>query len=218
MAEEALYAGRNVFLYSDNVPIEHEVALKRKAREKGLLVMGPDCGTAVLGGVGLGFANSPAGFAKPFSATGLAKSSVNLRLSEGSSTRSCGRFGPATLGVMRARSSSSTLLKSHCPCFGMANMLRTSPFCGLVSCKKVAEGFELKRIQLGTDPGIVGVHRIAGFRLRRQLNPPEPEDYRISAAPHRLTSTRGSRPRNARPSDRSRRRLTAPSARRATRP
>ncbi|HVG11186.1 MAG TPA: acyl-CoA synthetase FdrA [Thermoanaerobaculia bacterium] len=57
VAEEALDSGRNVFLYSDNVPIDREVALKRKAREKGLLVMGPDCGTAVLGGVGFGFAN-----------------------------------------------------------------------------------------------------------------------------------------------------------------
>lgn len=57
VADEALDAGRHVFLYSDNVPIDREVALKRKAREKGLLVMGPDCGTAVLGGVGLGFAN-----------------------------------------------------------------------------------------------------------------------------------------------------------------
>jgi FdrA protein len=57
VAEEALDAGRNVFLYSDNVPIDREVALKRKAREKGLLVMGPDCGTAILGGVGFGFAN-----------------------------------------------------------------------------------------------------------------------------------------------------------------
>ena len=49
--------GRNVFLYSDNVPLDREVALKRKAREKGLLVMGPDCGTAVSAAVGLGFAN-----------------------------------------------------------------------------------------------------------------------------------------------------------------
>ena len=54
---EALDLGLNVFLYSDNVPIADEVALKRKARERGLLVMGPDCGTAVIGGVGLGFAN-----------------------------------------------------------------------------------------------------------------------------------------------------------------
>lgn len=57
VAEEALDSGRNVFLYSDNVSIDREAALKRKAREKGLLVMGPDCGTAFLGGVGLGFAN-----------------------------------------------------------------------------------------------------------------------------------------------------------------
>jgi len=57
VADEALENGRNVFLYSDNVLVADEVALKRKARTKGLLVLGPDCGTAVLGGVGLGFAN-----------------------------------------------------------------------------------------------------------------------------------------------------------------
>jgi FdrA protein len=57
LAEEALDLGRNVFLYSDNVPLEREVALKRQARERGLLVMGPDCGTAIVGGAGLGFAN-----------------------------------------------------------------------------------------------------------------------------------------------------------------
>lgn len=57
VAEEALALGRNVFLYSDNVSLTEELALKRQARERGLLVMGPDCGTAVVGGVGLGFAN-----------------------------------------------------------------------------------------------------------------------------------------------------------------
>jgi FdrA protein len=57
VAEEALDHGRNVFLYSDNVHLEREAALKRKAREKGLLVLGPDCGTAVLGGTGFGFSN-----------------------------------------------------------------------------------------------------------------------------------------------------------------
>ena len=57
VAEDALDHGRNVFLYSDNVPVEREAALKRRAREAGLLVLGPDCGTAVLDGVGLGFAN-----------------------------------------------------------------------------------------------------------------------------------------------------------------
>jgi FdrA protein len=57
VADEALDHGRNVFLYSDNVPAEQEVALKRKAMGKGLLVMGPDCGTAIVAGTGLGFAN-----------------------------------------------------------------------------------------------------------------------------------------------------------------
>ncbi|MDQ7829390.1 MAG: acyl-CoA synthetase FdrA [Armatimonadota bacterium] len=57
VAREALREGLHVFLFSDNVPLEEEVALKREAAERGLLVMGPDCGTALLGGVGLGFAN-----------------------------------------------------------------------------------------------------------------------------------------------------------------
>ena len=57
VAHEALDLGRNVFLYSDNVPLADEVALKRKARDRGLLVLGPDCGTAIIGNTGLGFAN-----------------------------------------------------------------------------------------------------------------------------------------------------------------
>ncbi len=57
VAHRALDLGRHVFLYSDNVGLDAEVALKRRARELGLLVMGPDCGTAIVGGTGLGFAN-----------------------------------------------------------------------------------------------------------------------------------------------------------------
>jgi FdrA protein len=56
-ALDALRAGAHVMLFSDNVPIEQEVALKREAGERGLLVMGPDAGTAMVAGVGLGFAN-----------------------------------------------------------------------------------------------------------------------------------------------------------------
>lgn len=56
-AMDALDAGRDVMVFSDNVPLEQEVTLKRTAAERGLLVMGPDCGTAVVGGLGLGFAN-----------------------------------------------------------------------------------------------------------------------------------------------------------------
>src|ERR1700752_2742778 len=57
VAREALELGKHVFLYSDNVSLEDEIALKNTAREKGLLVMGPDCGTAIINGIGLGFAN-----------------------------------------------------------------------------------------------------------------------------------------------------------------
>jgi FdrA protein len=57
VAEEALDLGLHVFLYSDNVAVADEAALKRQARDRGLLVMGPDCGTAIVGGAGLGFAN-----------------------------------------------------------------------------------------------------------------------------------------------------------------
>lgn len=57
VARDALDAGRHVFLYSDNVALDEEVELKRIAAERGLLVMGPDCGTAMIGGVGLGFVN-----------------------------------------------------------------------------------------------------------------------------------------------------------------
>lgn len=57
VAREALNLGKHVFLYSDNVSLEDEIALKKMAQEKGLLVMGPDCGTAIINGVGLGFAN-----------------------------------------------------------------------------------------------------------------------------------------------------------------
>lgn len=57
VARDALDLNKNVFLYSDNVSLEDEIALKKTAREKGLLVMGPDCGTAIINGIGLGFAN-----------------------------------------------------------------------------------------------------------------------------------------------------------------
>jgi FdrA protein len=57
VAREALELNKHVFLYSDNVSLEDEIALKKYAREKGLLVMGPDCGTAIINGIGLGFAN-----------------------------------------------------------------------------------------------------------------------------------------------------------------
>src|SRR5262245_22820812 len=56
-AHQALSAGLHVFLFSDGVSLADEVALKRRARDLGLIVMGPECGTSIVNGVGLGFAN-----------------------------------------------------------------------------------------------------------------------------------------------------------------
>ncbi len=56
-AEQALRRGLHVFLFSNNVSVEQELRLKTLAASKGLLLMGPDCGTAILNGIGLGFSN-----------------------------------------------------------------------------------------------------------------------------------------------------------------
>ncbi|RLC79455.1 MAG: FdrA family protein [Chloroflexi bacterium] len=81
VARQALRLGKNVFLYSDNVSLEDEIALKQTAAAKGLLVMGPDCGTAIVNGVGLGFANrvrrGPIGIVAA-SGTGLQQVSVRI--------------------------------------------------------------------------------------------------------------------------------------------
>lgn len=57
LAMRALERGLHVMLFSDNIPLDTEVALKKFAAKKGLLVMGPDCGTAIINGVPLAFAN-----------------------------------------------------------------------------------------------------------------------------------------------------------------
>jgi FdrA protein len=57
VAMKSLQQGLHVMLFSDNVPIEKEIELKKFARENNLFVMGPDCGTAIINGVPLAFAN-----------------------------------------------------------------------------------------------------------------------------------------------------------------
>jgi FdrA protein len=57
-ALDALQADCDVMIFSDNMPVEQEIWLKDLAAERGLLVMGPDCGTAIVGGVGLGFSHT----------------------------------------------------------------------------------------------------------------------------------------------------------------
>src|SRR5688572_28468077 len=56
-ARKALDLGLHVMIFSDNVSMEEEIPLKQYAREHDLLVMGPDCGTAIINGIPLGFAN-----------------------------------------------------------------------------------------------------------------------------------------------------------------
>jgi FdrA protein len=59
-ASAALEAGLHVFCFSDGVSLDDEARLKRRAAERGLLFMGADCGTAIIDGVALGFANAVA--------------------------------------------------------------------------------------------------------------------------------------------------------------
>ncbi len=96
VAREALRLGRHVFLFSDNVSIEDEITLKQTAAEKGLLVMGPDCGTAIVNGVGLGFANrvrhGPIGMAAA-SGTGLQQISSRIHQLGGGLTHAFGTGG-----------------------------------------------------------------------------------------------------------------------------
>ncbi|MBI4655498.1 MAG: acyl-CoA synthetase FdrA [Elusimicrobia bacterium] len=58
LALKCLYNNLNLMIFSDNVPLETEIQLKKTALKKGILAMGPDCGTAIINGTPLGFANS----------------------------------------------------------------------------------------------------------------------------------------------------------------
>lgn len=88
VAREALAADRHVFLFSDNVPVTDEIELKRLAAARGRLLLGPDCGTAIVDGVGIGFANqvprgpvgivAASGTGAQFVASGLAAAGVGL--------------------------------------------------------------------------------------------------------------------------------------------
>jgi len=81
VARQALAQNKHVFLYSDNVSVEDEVALKQEAASKGLLVMGPDCGTAIINGIGLGFANKVrAGSIGMVAASGTGLQQVSVRI------------------------------------------------------------------------------------------------------------------------------------------
>ena len=57
-ARKALESGLNVFIFSSNVPLKEELELKQIGKASNLLVMGPDCGTSIIRGVGIGFTNA----------------------------------------------------------------------------------------------------------------------------------------------------------------
>jgi FdrA protein len=78
-ARRALERGLHVMMFSDNVPVEEEVALKQLAVSKGLLMMGPDCGTCHIGGAPLAFANAvPVGDIGLVSASGTGLQAIGV--------------------------------------------------------------------------------------------------------------------------------------------
>jgi FdrA protein len=80
-ARRALRLGLHVLLFSDNVPLEEEVALKRLALARGRFCLGPDCGTAYVAGVPLGFANAvPRGRVGLVAASGTGLQQVSVLL------------------------------------------------------------------------------------------------------------------------------------------
>ena len=80
-ARKALNAGLHALVFSSGVPLEEERALKLLAREKGLLLMGPDCGTALIAGTPLAFANAvPRGDIGIVSASGTGLQEVSCLL------------------------------------------------------------------------------------------------------------------------------------------
>lgn len=96
VSRQALNFNKHVFLYSDNVSLEDEISLKQLASQKGLLVMGPDCGTAIVNGIGLGFANKvrkgPIGIVAA-SGTGLQQVCVRIHQMGGGITHALGTGG-----------------------------------------------------------------------------------------------------------------------------
>ncbi|WP_423801984.1 acyl-CoA synthetase FdrA [Neobacillus sp. SAB-20_R2A] len=82
-ARKALENNLNVMMFSDNVSVEDEIALKNLAHEKGLLMMGPDCGTAIIGNTALCFANAVRkGDIGIVGASGTGSQEVSVRIHE----------------------------------------------------------------------------------------------------------------------------------------
>ena len=82
-AQKALDLGMHVLLFSDNVSIDDEASLKRRAARSGLFMLGPDCGTAIINNVPLGFANAvPPGRVGLVAASGTGLQQVTCLLAD----------------------------------------------------------------------------------------------------------------------------------------
>lgn len=80
-ARKALHSGLHVMLFSDNVSVEEEIALKQLAHDKGLFMMGPDCGTAIINNVALCFGNAVRpGSVGVVAASGTGSQEVSVRV------------------------------------------------------------------------------------------------------------------------------------------
>ena len=117
VTRQALDLNKHVFLYSDNVTSMDEIRLKETAAEKGLIVMGPDCGTAIVNGVGLGFANKvrrgPIGLVAG-SGTGLQQVTARIHQFGGGITHALGTGGrdlSEGVGAVTARQGLSLLTR-----------------------------------------------------------------------------------------------------------
>ncbi len=113
-ARKALESGLNVFIFSSNVPLEEELELKQIGKARNLMVMGPDCGTSIIRGLGIGFFNAvrrgTIGVVGP-SGTGLqeftsqvhnAGGGISHAIGTGSNDLSAGIGGLTTLSAMQA--------------------------------------------------------------------------------------------------------------------
>ncbi|MEA2002861.1 MAG: FdrA family protein [Actinomycetota bacterium] len=90
-AMEALQNGQHAMIFSDNVPIDQEIILKKYGVDHDLLVMGPDCGTTIINGVGLGFANA----VQPGSVSMVGASGTGIQ-------QMCALLDDAGVGVLHA--------------------------------------------------------------------------------------------------------------------
>jgi FdrA protein len=83
-ARKAIRRGLHAMIFSDNVDLADEVALKQEGHDLGRLVMGPDCGTAIINGVPLAFANRvPRGDVGIIGASGTGTQEVSCLIAQG---------------------------------------------------------------------------------------------------------------------------------------